>query len=102
MADFRKGLHLIPEHMVEGVVRWIEWGLPPGDFLTALLSNDLMGAFARADEQNAASMRGWAMFLYNYAPSECYGSQAKVLAWSNAHAEARKLAKESPDAPTDF
>jgi hypothetical protein len=35
--------------MHEPITLWIERGLPPGHFLTALLSNDFMEAVARAD-----------------------------------------------------
>lgn len=40
----------------------------PGDFLTAVLDNNLTEAFARADEDNAVHMRGHASFVYNVIP----------------------------------
>lgn len=70
MSDYRKGLHRLPEHMRES-----------SSFMRAVLTNDLMGAFAHADETNAACMKGWVLFLYNHAPSECYGSLEKLNAW---------------------
>lgn len=75
------GQHLVPPHMWGGVERYFLQGLMPGDFLTALLSNDLMGAFSRADDLNANNMRRWAMFLYNYAPGGSYGSPDHVARW---------------------
>jgi hypothetical protein len=85
MADHVAGLQLIPEHMRESVKRWIETGFPHprmmGSFLRAVLANDLMGAFANADEDNARALRGWAMYLYNHAPSGCYGSAEHIAAW---------------------
>lgn len=72
---------LVPEHMIGGLRRYIEDGIPPGSFLTALLSNDLRGTFERADEENSARVGDWVRFLYNYAPSPCWGSPAKFDAW---------------------
>jgi hypothetical protein len=67
--------------MVGGLRRYIEHGIPPGSFLTALLSNDLRGTFERADDENRAAVENWIRFLYNYAPSECWGSPAKLTTW---------------------
>jgi hypothetical protein len=72
---------LIPYHMIGGLRLFIEDGIPPGSFLTALLSNDLRETFARADEENSRSIKNWLIFLYNYAPSDCWGSPAKFNAW---------------------
>ena len=71
----------IPAYMVGGIVRWIVNGIPPGDFLTAVLSNDLKGACERADDTNQHLLFIYCNFFYNYAPSQCWGSPEKVLAW---------------------
>jgi hypothetical protein len=88
MADYKAWLELIPEHMRGSVTRWIEMGFPApklmGRFLQAVLTNDLMNSFAYADDENRAGMRGWVMFLHNYAPSGCYGSKEKLDAWHAA------------------
>lgn len=76
-----EGAHLIPPYMVDAVKRYIINGIQPGSFLTAVLSNDLREAFARADDENAAHMHNWVKFFYNYAPSGCWGSPEKVQAW---------------------
>jgi hypothetical protein len=76
-----EGAHLIPGHMVGAVRRYIMQGIPPGSFLTAVLCNDLREAFSRADDDNSAAMRGWVQFLYNYAPSGCWGSPDRYAAW---------------------
>ena len=81
------GRHLIPLHMVRGVENYFLRGIPPGGFLTALLCNDLMGAFAKGDDDNLAAMHGWARFLYNYAPSGSFGSPANFDAWLAKFAE---------------
>lgn len=70
-----KMAELIPQHMHMGFVRYIAYGGPRsnnGHFLRALMNNDLMGAYGRADSYNAAAIPNWVTFLYNYAP-RCYG-----------------------------
>ena len=82
MAEYKDGLHLLPEHMRDGVVRYIERGLPHmGSFLRAVMENNLTEAFGRADDVNAAAMKNWAVFVYSYAPSGCHGSPERVSDW---------------------
>ena len=38
---------------------------PFGSFITAVLSNDLVGAFASADGHNTYAMKAYAEYLYN-------------------------------------
>ena len=52
--------------------------------MTALLSNDLMDTFGRADDDNRNAIYAYCMFLYNEAPPGCYGSPEKVRAWHRA------------------
>ena len=71
----------IPHYMVGGVLRYFNEHIKPGDFLTALLENDFMGACGRADDDNLAALAAWAAFLYNEAPVGSYGSPENVKAW---------------------
>ena len=71
----------LPEHMQDTARLYVEHGVQGGSFFTALVCNDLIGAFQRADDANTAAMREWANFLYNEAPSFCSGSREKVNAW---------------------
>jgi len=71
----------LPEHMREPAQLYIERGIEPGSFLLAVLGNDLVGAFARADQINTAVMDDWACWLYNDVPSAAWGSPEKVAAW---------------------
>ena len=71
----------IPEHMVEAVYNYLEYGTPPGGFLTAVLSNDLMDALRRADDKNIESLPAWGRLLYNHIPPGAYGSRKAVEAW---------------------
>ena len=42
----------IPEHMLQSLNLYVKKGVPVGDFLTAVLSNDLFEAVGRADNDN--------------------------------------------------
>ncbi len=67
--------------MMPGLRRWIERGIVPGDFLQAVLRNDLQAAALMADDQNAPNLRAFIGYLYNEAPRECWGNPEKVNAW---------------------
>jgi hypothetical protein len=72
---------LVPPHMRDSIREHIENGRPTGDFLTALLSNDLMSAVRHADDVNRSWLRGWTDWLLRYAPLGSYGSAANVTRW---------------------
>lgn len=81
LDQLEEGRYLIPPHMWNSVTRYFINHIAPGGFLTAVLSNQLMEAFDRADDVNAAAMRDWCAFLYNYAPSSSYGSPELFSQW---------------------
>jgi hypothetical protein len=88
---------MLPEHMQHGAREYVEHGIPQGDFLMAVLENDLVEAFARADMTNRFCMHKWAEWLYNQCPRMAWGSKAKVDAWIVLHQEARdRKAKATP------
>jgi hypothetical protein len=68
----------------EGLALYITHGIEPGSFLSAVLTNDLMGALGRADDQNVRLLREYGMILYNDSPSGCYGSPERFAAWIKA------------------
>jgi len=71
----------LPEGLRGGMRRWIESGIQPGHFLTAVLSNDLREACARADSENRFRLFDIVAWLYNRAPSACWGSPENVAEW---------------------
>ena len=71
----------LPLHMQDGARLYVEHGVPPGPFLTALICDDLYEAFGRADDINESRIQDWARFFHNDAPSTCWGSPAKMAAW---------------------
>jgi hypothetical protein len=81
LAEAQSGIHLVPSHLREGIVRYAIDGGHVGHFLTAVVSNDLHEAVSRGDDPSLAGLKGLMQFLYNYAPAPCWGSPAKVAAW---------------------
>ena len=79
MSDVNWGR--IPERMRGGITRYIEHGIPPGDFLTAVICNDLREACARADDENRYLLWDYVRFFYNYTPTGCWGSPEKMKVW---------------------
>ncbi len=63
----------LPEALRGGMRRYVEDGIRPGHFLTAVLENDLVNAFSCADESNTARMKEIVSFLYNELPMRSYG-----------------------------
>ncbi len=73
---------LLPERFRGGIERWIEGGIKPGHYLTAVLKNDLLGALCLADDdQTRNDIRALCQFLYNHAPPACFGSGRAVDSW---------------------
>lgn len=71
----------LPFAQLDALKRYIDHGHLPGHFLTAVLSNDLKEAVARADGTNQALLATWVQWLYNRAPCGCWGSPENVTAW---------------------
>lgn len=69
------------DYMIDGVKYYIEKGIPPGGFLTALFSNDLKLTFRRADDNNLAAIHEWVKFMYWEMPHDSHGSPEAVAAW---------------------
>jgi hypothetical protein len=61
--------------------RWGKYAIDPGDFLRAVLSNDLFGAYGRADDFSKADMDLIVKFIYNKLPGDCWGSTERVSTW---------------------
>lgn len=71
----------LPPHIRGGVKRYIEDGILPGDFLQAVICNNLKESFMHADEINTQRMWDIVSFFYNEAPMNCWGSQERMVQW---------------------
>lgn len=73
---------VIPEHVVEPLLMYVEGGIIPGGFLVSVLSNDLMGATSKADNVNKRMLTEICKTVYNEIPHDAWGSWEKVKAWN--------------------
>lgn len=71
----------IPARMYQGIIDYIVTGTPTGSFLAAIFQNDLVNAIGKADAENSALLREYALFLYNEAPMPCWGSDEEYHRW---------------------
>lgn len=67
--------------VIESIMSYVDDRVSPGDFLEAVLENDLRESFQRADEDNIRSMFEIVQFVYNEIPARCWGSPEKVKEW---------------------
>ena len=88
MYTFRE--FYIPERMMGGIERWINHGIRPGSFLTAVLENNLVGAVSQADDENIRNLPAYVGYLYNEVDSMCWGSVKKVEEWEEYHIKLRE------------
>lgn len=74
----------MPDHMKDAMKNYLEHGISPGGFLTAVLCNDLKEAVGRADSTNLAALPNIVSYCYNEIPSTSWGSPEKFEAWLNS------------------
>ena len=71
----------IPEYMQNAMKRYVLDGIQPGDFLTAVITNNLREAVNRADATNLPLLRTYVRWFYNVAPGNCHGSPQHMRDW---------------------
>ena len=74
----------IPGYMHDGLVFWIVDGTFPGGFLTAVLEGDLHQAVNQGDDINRKNLVAYSIWLFNYAPADCYHSHDRMHRWHEA------------------
>jgi hypothetical protein len=79
----------IPERMREGLKRYVIDGLIPGDFLTAIIQNNLRNAVGYADDENLPLLPLYVRWFYNRPPSVSHGSPEAFVEWLDELAEVR-------------
>lgn len=79
----------IPEPMMGAIERYIEQGIAPGSFLTAVICNDLREAVGRADDENLRNIPAYVAWFYNEAPGGSWGSRERMEQWMTARGSER-------------
>ena len=71
----------VPIHLHQGLLRYLHDGVPPGNFLQAVIRNDLSDAILRADDECLGSIKGIVGFFNMEMPAPSWGSQAAMDKW---------------------
>jgi hypothetical protein len=72
----------LPQGLQNGMVMWIEHGVYPGSFLTAVLANNLTEAVFCADQFNYPRLREIVSWIHEHAPVLCYGDPDRMFLWA--------------------
>jgi hypothetical protein len=92
MSDAEEHAAMVPPTICGALRAYVVDGRLPGQFLQAVLRNDLMDAVCRANAMNLAFLDGIVKYVYNRLPGTCWGSPEKVAAWVRA-CEAERIAE---------
>ena len=72
-------------NLIYSIDLYVNEGIRPGDFLMSVLSNNLWGVMARADENSLYLLRSIYNYIYNDVRGDCWGSPEKVQVWLTRH-----------------
>lgn len=86
-ARFKGEYDQIPARMRVALVNWVDHGQVPGDFLQAVIRNDLRNAVLRADQENLLLLPLYLHWFYWEAPLGCYGGPEAFNTWANKGAK---------------
>lgn len=67
--------------LLDGFLRWVMYGMPPGGFLQAVLAGDLVEAALRADARNRHCLPSIVQDLVDEAPGDVWGSPEAFVRW---------------------
>ena len=79
----------LPARQRESLELYLQHGIGPGGFLTAVLCNDLVNTWIHADDVNRAALPVYVGWLVYEAPAESWGSRARVRDWIDRFVTAR-------------
>lgn len=79
--DIDRVLYALWPEDLEPLVNYVERGVPLGGFLSSVVSNDLALAVMHADLKNRRRLVEYIQWLYNEAPSDCWGSRDQMNQW---------------------
>ena len=86
---------LCPSDEKHAIDLYVRTGADPGDFLQAVLSNDLRESIGRADESNCYNLPHIVAYCYNNIPTASWGSATNMRLWI----ERKRLERESLEKP---
>ena len=81
----------IPLKTMSALQAYVEQGRPVGQFLQAVLGNDLLGSYARAGPDDLAALGDIMAWLYWEAPASSWGNYERYVKWTNSAERAAQL-----------
>lgn len=76
---------------------WVTEAIPPGDFLSACLENNLKNAFGLAGAVALENLPHIVSYLYGKCPGNCWGSEQRVADWPAKLADIKRTAPTAHD-----
>jgi len=77
----------VPEGLHRGIRLWLDDGIVPGSFIRAVICNNLMDAFAFADDESRERLSSIVSFFYWSVPSHAWGSDRTFADWRDKEQE---------------
>lgn len=96
MGPYQIDYNKCPNNLGRFFQLYIEHGVKPSSFLTAVLENNLMEAIGRGDYDNINRLSQICTFVYNELPVHCWGSVDNVSDWMYAVRKAERVEPEEP------
>lgn len=78
---------MIPQNIKSAIDEYVDHGHSVGHFLKAVLSNDLFSAVVRADADSLLALHEICIYILNYTPAPCWGSNKIINDWIKLHKE---------------
>lgn len=72
---------ILLERIMESLNNYVEKGYPVGSFLRSVLSNDLLGAYRKADDEMLKLLPLLLHYIWWELPHNCHGSREIVDRW---------------------
>ena len=87
---------MAPAHSANAYKKYYQEGIDPGDFIRAVLANDLMSAVKRADPSNIKCLVEHVAFVYEELPFVCSGNLERVSKWMRSGGSATYVNVSAP------
>jgi hypothetical protein len=73
----------VPKSTIDSIIRYLEYGCPPGGFVEAVLANDLIGSVGRADSTNIRYLKNICAYVKWNIDCSSWGSYEIVRKYIN-------------------
>jgi hypothetical protein len=94
-TNYRHNGMTLPKHYQVSIQRYVDKGISGGGFMDAVMANDLMKAFGRADTWSTELMPVITAYVYNRVPACCIGSWDVVDNWKGMEAYRKEQEQEA-------